>query len=68
MEKKCVELSFPRCPRCDGLIPSEEDAGKYAGAISRLDNETEICSRCGHVEAIENIVYGEIFDFRKKKP
>lgn len=68
LKQQRTETQFPVCPRCAGLIPSAEDAGKYAGAISRLDNETEICSRCGHMEAIEGIVYGEIFDFRKEKP
>jgi ribosomal protein S27AE len=63
-----IKTEPPRCPRCAGLIPSEEDAGKYAGALSRLDNKTEICSRCGNIEAIENLVHGEIFDFRKEKP
>jgi hypothetical protein len=30
------------------------DEGKYAGALSRKDNKTEICSSCGVMEAIED--------------
>ena len=46
------------CPRCGGLIPSNENWGEYPGAISRLpvadEDETglEICSECGSEEAI----------------
>ena len=35
------------CPRCDKLLPIG-----YPGALSRLDNETEICSQCGVDEAM----------------
>jgi hypothetical protein len=28
--------------------------GAYPGAISRVDNKTEICSNCGTDEALEN--------------
>ena len=34
------------CPRCLGMLPVG-----YPGAISRLDNKTEICSACGTDEA-----------------
>jgi len=40
------------CPRCLGYIPSNAFAGEYPGAISRLDNKTEICSDCGVEEAL----------------
>lgn len=40
------------CPRCCGYIPSNTFAGEYPGAISRIDNKTEICSDCGTEEAI----------------
>ena len=42
------------CPRCnDNFIPTNEQPGQYPGAISRADDKTEICSHCGHEEAIE---------------
>lgn len=46
------------CPRCMGYIPNAEFAGMYPGAISRLDNKTEICSECGSLEAIEDYTEG----------
>ena len=42
------------CPICNGPIPNAIDEGKYAGALSRRDNTTEICSSCGVMEAIED--------------
>ena len=42
------------CPLCGGPIPNALDEGKYAGALSRRDNKTEICSSCGVMEAIED--------------
>ncbi len=42
------------CPRCEHLIPNDETPGAYPGAISRVDNKTEICSKCGTDEAMEN--------------
>lgn len=44
------------CPRCGGPIPNAETPGAFAGALSRVDNETEICSRCGSVEAVGEAV------------
>jgi len=43
------------CPRCEGPIPNEAHHGQYPGALSRTDNETEICSSCGHDEAWEQM-------------
>jgi hypothetical protein len=40
------------CPRCLGLIPSNDNPGAYVGARSRIDNSTEICSACGTEEAL----------------
>jgi hypothetical protein len=40
------------CPSCNGFIPNNEMPGAYPGALSRRDNETEICSACGEIEAI----------------
>ena len=41
------------CPRCAvTMIPNNETPGAYPGAISRVDNETEICSSCGLDEAL----------------
>ena len=46
------------CPRCEGLIPSNEHWGEYIGAISRAtlpDEESiEVCSACGTEEALED--------------
>lgn len=45
----------PVCPRCDGFIPNNETPGLYPGALSRLDNKTEICSECGQDEALRDL-------------
>ncbi len=42
-----------QCPRCGGLIPNNESPGAYPGALSRVDNKTEICSSCGSAEAFD---------------
>ena len=42
-----------KCPRCGGGVPNDYDEGCYPGAISRVDNQTEICSGCGTQEALE---------------
>lgn len=42
------------CPRCEGFIPNESEPGAYPGALSRTDNKTELCSRCGTDEAMED--------------
>jgi len=47
-----VVATIDNCPICDGAIPSEREAGKYPGALSRYDNKTEICSNCGVTEAL----------------
>jgi hypothetical protein len=49
-----VYNNFKICPRCMGYIPNNYSPGEYPGAISRLDNKTEICSECGVQEAIED--------------
>ena len=46
----------PKCPRCGGGIPNDHAEGAYPGALSRLDNTTEICSACGSDEAWFNFV------------
>lgn len=45
-------MSAPVCPRCEGYIPSNLTPGRYPGAISRVDNKTEVCSDCGREEAM----------------
>lgn len=45
-------MEKPICPRCNGFIPNNETPGLYPGALSRLDNETYICSACGEEEAL----------------
>lgn len=42
----------PICPFCGHYIPNDLIPGAYPGAISRLDNSTEICSACGEAEAM----------------
>lgn len=46
-------LPNPDCPRCGGPIPNATHPGAYPGALSRTDNLTEICSKCGVLEAVE---------------
>lgn len=53
-----------KCPRCKGYIPNNVDIGQYCGALSRLDNKTEICSACGQDEALEQYFDGKITDWR----
>lgn len=53
------------CPRCNGGIPNNLEIGQYCGALSRLDNKTEICSSCGQDEALEQHFQGFINDWRK---
>jgi len=48
-------LATPRCPRCGGFIPNDETPGAYPGARSRVDNKTEVCSKCGTAEAYNGI-------------
>jgi rRNA maturation protein Nop10 len=46
------------CPRCGGGVPNDAHKGKYPGALSRVDNMTEICSSCGTDEAITQMLNG----------
>lgn len=49
------------CPRCKfNWIPNNRTPGEYPGAISRADNETEICSDCGVDEAVMQFTEGRI--------
>lgn len=48
-------MARKKCPRCKGPIPSAQHEGEFPGALSRLDNETEICSSCGVAEAWFNL-------------
>jgi len=52
------ENGYPICPRCGGPVPSEAFRGMFRGALSRRDNRTEICSRCGSLEALEDMANG----------
>ena len=40
-----------KCPRCKRTYRGE-------GALSRRDNETEICSDCGTAEALSEMILG----------
>ena len=51
--KRSQGLSAPICPRCEGFIPNNLTPGRYPGAISRVDNKTEVCSDCGREEALD---------------
>lgn len=46
------------CPRCGKGVPSDDHAGDYPGALSRLDNKTYICSQCGSDEAMFQFASG----------
>jgi ribosomal protein S27AE len=46
------------CPRCGDWIPNNHQPGAFPGALSRVDNKTEICSECGSEEAIQQIIDG----------
>jgi hypothetical protein len=48
--RRIVAPAVPICPRCGGYIPNAETPGAYPGALSRVDNKTEICSKCGSEE------------------
>jgi hypothetical protein len=56
---------FRLCPRCENFIPNNATPGAYPGAISRLDNITEICSDCGGEEAVLQW-QNRLTDWRKK--
>jgi len=47
-----------QCPRCGGGIPTDLNRGVYPGALSRYDNETEVCSACGQDEALRQFLPG----------
>lgn len=56
------------CPRCEiNLIPNNDSPGCYPGALSRTDNQTEICSSCGTDEAIKKTFYN-ILDLKISWP
>lgn len=42
-----------KCPRCNKLI------NDYP-AISRIDNKTEICSKCGIIEALQIYIIADV--------
>lgn len=46
----------PLCPRCGGFIPRNSKPGEYIGALSRVDNATEVCSPCGEEEALVALI------------
>lgn len=46
------------CPRCGGYIPNNDNPGGYVGALSRVDSVTEVCSRCGTDEALQQFTTG----------
>lgn len=46
----------PICPRCSGYIPDNKRPGSHPGALSRVDNKTEICTTCGVLEAVSSYI------------
>lgn len=56
-----------KCPMCNGPIPNALHEGEYCGALSRVDNETEICSECGVFEALQDFVqnFATVTDARR---
>lgn len=57
------DFKYPVCPRCGGFIPNNYAPGAYPGALSRLDNKTEVCSDCGIDESIEQYYNGKVTDW-----
>ena len=51
------QIDMGVCPRCEGLIPSNERHKQYMGAISRLTRSKgrsiDICSDCVNEEAMQ---------------
>ena len=51
------QIDMGVCPRCEGLIPSNDKHKQYMGAISRLTRSKgrsiEVCSDCGNEEAMQ---------------
>jgi ribosomal protein S27AE len=58
-------MEHKTCPRCGGYIPNNVTPSAYTGALSRLDNKTEICSDCGTEEALLQYL-GVLTDWRNK--
>jgi hypothetical protein len=40
------------CPRCAVAIPTRDDGRRTPGALSRRDDATQVCERCGYQEAL----------------
>jgi len=59
---KGVLLKKYECPRCGGYIPNNADPGAYPGALSRFEDETEICSPCGTAEVFAYLPREDWFD------
>lgn len=54
--RRVLPAGVKNCPRCSHYIPNDENPGAYAGALSRTDNKTEVCSPCGTAEAMEDFL------------
>lgn len=54
---KKTTLTSHQCPRCHHKIPTDLAPGAYPGALSRMNNATEICSRCGRDEAMRDLMH-----------
>lgn len=52
MTREFIPAKDHICPRCLGDVPNTLHKGEYPGALSRVDNATEICSDCGSDEAM----------------
>ena len=51
-----IEEEFHKCNRCGNYFIGEP-------AVSRKDNKSEVCSKCGIEEALENFKYKDIIEY-----
>lgn len=56
------DLTDGDCPICMNWIPSNDKRGEHSGALSRFDNDTEICSACGTAESMLDLQLGDFKD------
>lgn len=47
-------MDTKRCVRCGEVPPDSDPWHRGVGALSRTDNRTYICSRCGTSEALQD--------------
>lgn len=57
------KLEANQCPRCGGGVPNDTQRGQYPGALSRYDNATYVCSKCGSEEGLSSVGLGSSVPF-----